>query len=130
MNELSHDELKQRVRDLEKYRGIFAASPVGIGLACNRIIKWGNKALHDMLGYEPDALTNKNVRMIYPDEATYEQVGHDLYAGLKKKGIDQLETRWITRDGRIIDCHLQASTLDPLDPSKGVLFAAMDISKR
>jgi PAS domain S-box-containing protein len=130
MDELSHDDLKQKVRDLKKYRSIFAASPVGIGLARNRIIKWGNKALHDMLGYEPDVLTDKNVRMIYPDEATYEQVGHVLYTGLKKKGIDQLETQWITRDGRIIDCHLQASTLDPRDPSKGVLFAAMDISKR
>jgi PAS domain S-box-containing protein len=130
MDELSHDQLKQKVRDLEKYRNIYAASPVGIGLARNRIIKWGNNALHDMLGYEPDALMDKNVRMIYPDEATYEQVGQVLYTGLKKKGIDQLETQWITRDGRIIDCHLQASTLDPRNPSKGVLFAAMDISKR
>lgn len=83
-----------------------------------------------MLGYEPDALMDKNVRIIYPDEATYEQVGHKLYTGLQKKGIEQIETQWLTRDGRIINCHLQASSLDPLDPSKGVLFAAMDISKR
>lgn len=109
---------------------ILAASPVGIGLVQDRIIKWGNKALYEMLDRTPEDLCNQPIRKIYPDEKAYARVGRDLYSGLARKGIEQIDTQWRTRDGRIIDCHLQASTLDPLDPSKGVLFAAMDISKR
>jgi PAS domain S-box-containing protein len=109
---------------------ILAASPVGIGLVQDRIIKWGNKALYEMLDYTPEDLSDQPIRKIYPDEATYDRVGRDLYPGLARKGIEQIETQWATRDNRLIACHLQASTLDPLNPAKGVLFAAMDISKR
>lgn|GEM_PF-741473 len=123
--------MEEALRESEKtLSAILAASPVGIGLARNRTLKWGNKAFYDMLGYEEGSLSGSNIRRIYPDDETYEQVGRVLYTGLRHKGLEQIETRWKTRDGITIDCHLQASTLDPLDPAKGVLFAAMDISKR
>lgn len=123
--------MEEALRESEKtLSAILAASPVGIGLARNRTLKWGNKAFYDMLGYDEGSLSGLDIRRIYPDDETYDQVGRVLYTGLRHKGLEQIETRWKTRDGKTIDCHLQASTLDPLDPAKGVLFAAMDISKR
>jgi signal transduction histidine kinase len=43
--------------------------------------------------------------------------------------VGNLETRWVTKDGRNIHCFLQGSPLDPSDLSKGVIVAAMDISE-
>jgi PAS domain S-box-containing protein len=114
----------------ETLRAILAASPVGIGLINNQILDWANKAMYQMLGYAEGSLLGKSARILYLDEEEYEQVSCELYSGTREKGIGQAEVRWVRQDGGAIHCYVQASPLEPSDPAKGFIVAAMDISDR
>jgi PAS domain S-box-containing protein len=111
-------------------KAILAASPVGIGLARNRILDWTNKAMYRIWGYEEGSLLGESTKILYPDAEEYERVGRKFYSDIEKKGIGQVETQWVTKDGREISCFLQGCPLDPSDLSKGVIVAAMDIAER
>lgn len=125
--ELAQEALRESERTLN---AILTASPMGIGLVRNRILDWTNKAMYRMWGYEVDSLLGQSTEVIYPHAEEYERVGRDFYSEIEKWGIGQVETRWLTKDGRVIDCYLQGSPLDSSDISKGVILAAMDITER
>ena len=105
------------------------ASPVGISLVRNRIIHRANRAMERIWGYEEGSLVGKSTKVLYPDIEEYNRVGHEFYSEIKEKGVGNLETRWVTKDGRKIHCFLQGSLLDPSDLSKGFIVAAMDITE-
>jgi PAS domain S-box-containing protein len=111
-------------------KAILAASPVGIGLARNRILDWTNKAMYRIWGYEEGSLLGKSTEILYPDAEEYERVGRKFYSDIEERGVGQVESRWVTKDGREIHCYLQGCSLDPSDLSKGVIVAAMDITER
>jgi len=125
--ELAQEALRESERTLN---AILAASPMGIGLVRNRILGWTNKAMYRMWGYEENSLLGQSTEVIYPYAEEYERVGRDFYSEIEKWGFGHVETRWLTKDGRVIDCYLQGSPLDSSDISKGVIVAAMDISER
>lgn len=136
-NELLRHEMEERkqveasLRERkEALKAILGAPPIGIGFAVDRIIRWGNKALHHMLGYEDGSLAGRNVRVVYPDKDEYERAGWALYEPVKHHGIGQVETTWVRKDGHAIDCYVQVSPLDPEDTSKGVIVCVLDITDR
>jgi PAS domain S-box-containing protein len=108
---------------------ILAASPVGIGLVRNRIVDWSNRTMDRIWGYQEGFLVGESTRVLYSDDEEYNRVGQEFYSEMKEKGVGNLETRWVTRDGRKIHCYLQGSPLDPCDLSKGVIVAAMDMTE-
>jgi PAS domain S-box-containing protein len=107
---------------------ILFASPVGIALFRNGTLGWANNAMCTMLGYEEGSLLGKNAEILYADVEEYQRVGCELYSEIAKKGIGQVQTRWVTKDGKIIHCYLQAKPFDARDPSQGVIAAVMDIT--
>ena len=125
--ELAQEALRESERTLN---AILTASPMGIGLVRNRIVGWTNKAMYGLWGYEENSLLGQSTEVIYPYAEEYERVGRDFYSEIEKWGFGQVETRWLTKDGRVIDCYLQGSPLDSSDISKGVIIAAMDITER
>jgi PAS domain S-box-containing protein len=114
----------------ETLRAILAASPVGIGMASDRVFGWTNKTMYRIWGYEEDYLLGQSTEALYPDAEEYERVGREFYSQIEEKGLGQVETRWLTKDGKEVHCDLRGSPLDPSDPSKGIIVAAMDISER
>ena len=123
----AEEELLEREQIL---KATLAASPVGIGLIRNRIIDQANKAMNRIWGYENGFLLGKSTQVLYPDIEEYQRVGREFYSEIEEKGIGNLETRWVTKDGKKIHCYLQGSPLVPSDVSKGVIVAAMDITDR
>ena len=124
-------EAEEALRDSEAtLKAILAASPVGIGLAQNRVIQWGNKALYTMLGYEEGSLEGISTETIYADNKEYERVGRDLYPVVEAEGTGHLETKWVATDGTVVDCYVQLTALDRSDLSKGIIITAMDITQR
>jgi PAS domain S-box-containing protein len=114
-------------------RAIHAASPVGVALAQDRIISWANKAMYDLLGYDEKdegVLKGRTTRVFYPDGEEYDRMGQELYAVVKESGSGRADTKWVKKDGSIIDCYVQATLLDPSDPDKGIIVAALDITDR
>jgi PAS domain S-box-containing protein len=112
----------------ETMKAILNASSVGIALVVGRVIDWPNATLCNMLGYGPDALKGFSARDLYPSEEEYERIGKRLYDQVRKTGAGQEETRWVRKDGEVIDCLLRASQLAGDDPTK-IIVAAMDITE-
>ncbi len=136
-NEKLEQEIEDRKRTEKALRekentlkAILLASPVGIGLVRDRAFDWANRSMYRLLGYRDDFLIGKDAQVLYPTSEEYERVGGKLYSEVKENGFGKLDTLWVTNDGKIIDCHLQASALDPTDLSRGVIIAAMDTTER
>ena len=124
-------EMEAKLRERESMlQAILAACPLGIALVRNRAIGWANKAMYDMLGYEQGSLAGKNTRVLYADVEEYELIGKKIYPEVAKTGSSATETKWLRKDGSIVDCLIRASQLDSFDPSKGIIAVAMDITDR
>jgi PAS domain S-box-containing protein len=111
-------------------RGILRAAPIGIGLLelPERNIKWVNKTLCDMLGYEEEELKNRNARALYPSEEEYRRVGEVKHPQVEKYGVGKVDTVLQAKDGRLIDVIL-SSALRGQD-GKTVVFTAEDVTER
>jgi len=121
----------QQLQDREnRLNSIIAAAPVGIGVVRHRVFQSVNKLICIITGYSEQELLGQSARMLYPTQEDYDYVGAEKYRQIDKFGIGTVETRWLRKDGRVIDVLLSSVPLDPADLSKGVTFTALDITDR
>ncbi len=113
-----------------RLRSIVRTTPAGIGLVSNRIMLEVNDRVCEMVGYPREDLTNQDARMLYPTQEEYEYVGRENIRQIEERGEGMTETRWKRRDGSIIHVLLHSTPLDAADLSKGIIYAAMDITER
>jgi PAS domain S-box-containing protein len=111
-------------------KSIFRAAPIGIGVVKNRIFMWVNNTFLKMVGYTEKKLEGKSSRIVYPSQDEYEFVGRVEYNQIKEKGTGTVETLFKRKDGKIIDVLLSSTPLDLKDFRKGMIFTALDITKR
>jgi len=127
-------EVKRQEAELRKQVGtldsIFRAAPTGIGMVRERVIVAANQRLCDMLGYSQDELMNQSARMLYPTQEESDWVGKEKYEQIARQGTGTVETRWVRKDGGIIDVLLSSTPIHLTDHSLGVTFTALDITER
>jgi PAS domain S-box-containing protein len=121
------EALSQREAELN---GIFRATPAGIGALDNNIFREVNAYLCTMTGYSRQELIGRNTKLLYPTDADYEFVGKKKHDQIPVNGIGTVETRWLHRNGSIIDVLLSTAPLVAEDISKGMIFSAIDITER
>ncbi|NSW57144.1 MAG: PAS domain S-box protein [Armatimonadetes bacterium] len=114
----------------ERLQSILRVAPVGIGVVHNRVFTEVNPRVCQMTGYSREELIGQNARLLYPTQEEFEFVGTDKYRQIVEDGLGTVETRWITKDGRIIDVLIASTPTDPDDESLGVTFTALDITER
>ncbi|MBF0385039.1 MAG: PAS domain S-box protein [Candidatus Omnitrophica bacterium] len=123
---------KKAIEDLkeneEMLQSIFRSAPVGIGIVHNRIFGWVNDKLCDIVGYGAIELLGKSARMLYPSDEEFMYVGRVKYEQIQQYGTGSVETKWVRKDGKVIDVLLKSTVLKPNDLSYGVTFTAMDIT--
>ncbi len=125
------DQAEQALHERERFqRGIFRVAPIGIGVVVDRVLIRVNQRMCEMTGYSEEELTGQNARIVYATDEDFEYVGREKYTQIQEHGTGSVETRFKRKDGRIIDVFLSSTPLDPDDLSKGVIFTALDISKR
>ncbi|MCD6304002.1 MAG: PAS domain S-box protein, partial [Planctomycetes bacterium] len=112
-----------------RLESILRAAPTGIGLVRDRVLLEVNDRVCEITGYGRQELLGRSTRMLYPSEREFEQVGR-AYEPLSRGGVGAVETRWVRKDGTVIDVLLNAAGIDPSDPSAGVTFTVMDITDR
>jgi PAS domain S-box-containing protein len=128
--------IEKRAADLllkeneEKLQSIFRAAPVGIGLLVDRVFLEVNDTFCTMTGYTRKELVGKSSEMVYATNEEYESVGIDKYRQIAEKGTGSVETRFKSKDGRILNIFLSSTPLEKDDLTKGVTFTVMDITDR
>jgi PAS domain S-box-containing protein len=145
----TYEELKNRVSELESeaanwrfaeeslkksnevVNSILSASPVGIGLVENRIIKRINETLKKMFRFESETdYLGKSARIVYPSDEDFQKVGNFIYSQFKAGKEAVLDTTFKRKDGSTFFGHLKVNTMHPLDPMQRATFTISDISWR
>ena len=129
---LEASQISEAVLKAEKalLQAILDRLPVGIGLSQRRIMLWHNEALTRMLGYSPEELAGKNARMIYPDQEEYDRVTRALQELDEKNDSIELETKWLAKNGSVVDCRIQYAIFEPHPESPLILSVAQDITEK
>lgn len=83
-----------------------------------------------MTGYTEAELIGTSARVLYPSQEEFEYVGREKYHQISKMGAGEVETRFQTKDGSIIDVLLASTPMDSLNLSAGMTFTALDITER
>jgi PAS domain S-box-containing protein len=124
-------EVDQALKQSEaRWQSIMRASPTGMGLVINRVIKSVNARLCEMTGYAADELVNYNARKLYRSEDDFQRVGNEKYRQMKQTGLGTIETKLVRKDGTAFDALVSSSPVDPNDPAAGVSFTVTDITER
>ncbi len=111
-------------------KSIFEADPTGVSLTVDRVFFKANKQFFKITGYSENEIIGQNTRMLYPDEFEYNRVGVKLYDDLMLNGVGSIESKWLRKDGVMIDVQLSISPLDPLNFKSGLTSVVFDISER
>ncbi|MDD4951068.1 MAG: PAS domain S-box protein, partial [Desulfovibrionaceae bacterium] len=126
----SEKKAARELRDKEALlRGVFLASPIGIGVIKDRIFQEVNDLFCRMTGYSRDEILGRRSLMLYPSRAEFERVGRALYGPLEKMGLAATEAVWRTREGRDMDMLLTLALLPGENPEGLASFCAQDISR-
>jgi PAS domain S-box-containing protein len=113
-----------------RLRSIFRVAPTGIGVIRDRILLEVNARICEMTGYTREELIGKSARVYYPTQEEFEHVGQEKRRQMAERGIDVIETRWMNKDGSIVDVLLSSAPIDATDPGMGDIFTALDITER
>ncbi len=93
----------------------------------DRSIRWANSAFSDIYGFAPGALDSQPSRVLFPDDAAYENLGSDSRRALERgaKYRTQLEIKRI--DGRKVWVDVSGARLAP-DRGESI-WMILDISR-
>ncbi|MCK5827785.1 PAS domain S-box protein, partial [Candidatus Bipolaricaulota bacterium] len=124
-------QAQEQLRDREqRLSSIFKASPTGIGVVIDRVFVTVNDHFCHMTGYSEEELIGQSTRMVYPTDEDYTEVGRVKYEQIATHGVGTVETRFLCKDGRIINIILSSAPFDPEDLSSGVTFTALEVTER
>jgi two-component system, cell cycle sensor histidine kinase and response regulator CckA len=124
--------IEEALRESESnLKSIFLAAPIGIGaVSFNRTIKRANDRLCEMLGYYREELIDRSARVLYATDEDFEFVGKERYTRISPWGAGMVETRWVRKDGVMMDILLSSTPLDLAGLEEGATFTALDITER
>ncbi|SFL31647.1 PAS domain S-box-containing protein [Desulfomicrobium norvegicum] len=123
--------IEEALRESQEHlQAIFRVAPTGIGVVRNRVLIRVNQRVCEMTGHTEKELLGQSARMLYPAQEDFDFVGREKYRQIKAKGTGEVETRWLRKDGTIIDVLMASTPLDPENLSLGVTFTATDITER
>ncbi len=127
----SPERLEQRLRERSGHlNSILSAAAVGIGIVIDRVITEVNPFLCNMLGYKAQELHGRSARILYPSDEEFNEAGQLKYEQIADSGKGSIETRWVRKDGKILDIQLSSVPINPSDLSVGVTFTALDITEK
>ncbi len=113
----------------DRLQSIFRVAPTGIGVVRDRVLIEVNPKFCEMLGYSQKEIVGKSARILYQTQEEFDYVGKEKYKQISDKGTGTVETKWVKKDGTIIDVLLSSTPIDYNDHSKGVTFTSLDITE-
>ena len=124
---IAEESLKEREATLSS---IFHAAPMGIGMVINRIFVFVNEHLCDLIGYMENELLGKSTKLLHSSEEEYLKVNRTLNEQINGEGFAIVETVLVHKDKTLINILLSSTLIDSENPSRGMIFTALDITER
>lgn len=126
----AEDTLRQ---NQEMLRSILAAAPSGISYTEGRRIKWANREMTALFGY--DSVPNhdwsgKSAAHCFSTPDEYKRVMKKVAEGARKCLPVELLARLRRNDGSLFDGWLRVTVLDPLHPHKAAITSVSDVTER
>lgn len=110
---------------------ILRAAPVGVALVNNRVFKWVNPALLDMLGYAEHELVGHDARKLYLTDEDFLRVGQLNYGIGSGEPSGSLMVQMVHRDGTtVLDVLLSSSPVDANGHAQDVVVSLTDMTER
>ncbi len=106
------------------------AAPIGVGLVTDRILGWTNERISDMLGYTQDELNGMPALDLYETQEEYEKASRARHTDVENTGVGSVETRWVCKNGSVIDVLLSLAAIDADNWQQGLVFSVQDITER
>jgi len=95
-----------------RLESIIHVAPIGIGVVSDRILQTVNDRLCEMTGFSKEELIGQSARAVYPSDEEFERVGREKYDDIRKYGTGSIETKFMRKDGEIIDVLLSSTPLN------------------
>lgn len=83
----------------------------------------------EMMGYEAQALMGQPVRLIYPSDEAYAELGARVRAAFARDGYFDGELQFKRQDGSLFWAHMLGRGVIPNDPSGGTIWIINDITE-
>jgi PAS domain S-box-containing protein len=136
-NEKLREQFEELVKSEERLKkseaemtGILRAAPVGIGLmSADRVFLRVNDQFCKTIGYSREEIIGRNARFLYPDDDEYARAGSFYRLRAGQGTVKATETRFIRKDGTLLDIGLYGTVIDPANPAAGNIFIALDITE-
>lgn len=124
-------EIEEALADSQKQLAAVINSVYqGLAILKDRTFLWVNEAMVKIFGYSREEFIGQTTRMLYFDEQSYIDAGHDYYPNIKQAGYHLGDLKFRHRDGKPVYCIVNATLIDPENPQEGIVFVFTDISER
>jgi diguanylate cyclase (GGDEF)-like protein/PAS domain S-box-containing protein len=107
-------------------QAIMTNASIGIMFARKRIIQRYNPAFAAMFGYRDGEALGRSTRILYPDQASFVDMGEVAYAQLRRGHAYRVETEMVRSDGRHIWVQMNGYLFNPEDPEQGSIWMMED----
>jgi PAS domain S-box-containing protein len=110
---------------------ILENASIGIAVTRERQFVLANPRFEQMFGWPPGGLVGKPGSVVWPDAASYAEVGHSAGPALARGEQVEVERLALRRDGSTFLCRMLAKAIDPSHPSRGgTIWITEDITQR
>jgi PAS domain S-box-containing protein len=113
---------------LQEQEALFEAASVGIILLRERIIMRCNRTLDEMFGYHVGEQIGRNVRIWYPEEATYIKAGEEVYGRDNRGEVHTAERELVRKDGSHFWVRMSVRAIDVAGLSEDMVCVVEDIT--
>ncbi len=114
---------------LSEYEAIFQNAIIGISILKERVFIRCNRKLEEIFGYDKDELTGQSVRILYPDQESFESVGR-MDTNLEKNKTCIYEHEMLHKSGKTIWCLFSGQILDQDQKWLGAVWVVQDVTDK
>ena len=115
---------------MDEQNALFDAASAGIVLMRERRIVRCNQRMDEMFGYQHGEQIGQSTRIWYPDEATHEAIGAQIYPSVARGEIDVREMPLRRKDGSTLWCRVSSRAIDAAELTHGLVVIFEDITQR
>ena len=123
------DSAPVSIENDNKFEAILKNDIIGVlYLYGNRKIVLSNDRITDILGYTPDELKGKSIKIIHVDHDHYKDFGERYYKKLK---VEEIAIKWPFRhkNGKTVQCRITGRALNQKNINDGIIWLFEDITK-